>query len=612
MDSGNINEQLNRLLTEFIDINSNRCNQSLPFMVFGSGQPYTLNYNLPDSSSFTVKGFLPVTATKSQFKPVVEPPPVYNPWQTMVAENNSVAIYNAIVQLIAQTTNGSGLMAAFNAGKIFVTTPADFSTTAVINPENLGIIILALQTHVYNYNFTNQTPQGPNGIEPLKVIDGDTSLNYILSLKNRLEDFLFLMNEVYQNLFNNLVPSLSTNASGVVSIVYTYTQAPTPTNTSGINPQLCIMLTFKVTNYLGNYGAGKTVKTLSLLPGEKTNISLKTYRSSETVDSRVDNVLDSFTSKSLDSLEKFLEQENSTTKTKSGGGGLSLSTPVFSLGGGFKSQTTNMSKTINRALTKHVDESQNLRNVEVKTETKSTAKEGEETAIIREIANINKSRVLNFTFRQLNQEYTSVTYVEDAGISFNNGNDKDFDSCTLAEMDDFLNKYLNASEVAGIKNRIIAMLSSFQHYSTNTNVSFIEKITHTLQTLNSAGTALVNYQENGQDVVQTYYAKKKDLFTTVTINSTGATVQVPGIVTQVEKHVLNTDSVIVDALLGQGEALDCYNTQLQQLNVLTEKLSYTEKVQKIEHIRDVVNNADEFHKAYNHKIDQDMLNALAK
>lgn len=41
-------------------------------------------------------------------------------------------------------------------------------------------------------------------------------------------------------------------------------------------------------------------------------------------------------------------------------------------------------------------------------------------------------------------------------------------------------------------------------------------------------------------------------------------ISVPGIITSVQSHILKTDSVIVDALLGQGEALDCYNMRLQE------------------------------------------------
>jgi hypothetical protein len=39
--------------------------------------------------------------------------------------------------------------------------------------------------------------------------------------------------------------------------------------------------------------------------------------------------------------------------------------------------------------------------------------------------------------------------------------------------------------------------------------------------------------------------------------------KVPGSILSATSHILRTDSVIVDAVLGQGEALDCYNIRLQ-------------------------------------------------
>lgn len=37
-------------------------------------------------------------------------------------------------------------------------------------------------------------------------------------------------------------------------------------------------------------------------------------------------------------------------------------------------------------------------------------------------------------------------------------------------------------------------------------------------------------------------------------------------------HILRTDSVIVDSVLGQGEALDCYNQRLQEASAQAAEL----------------------------------------
>ncbi|MBK7958266.1 MAG: hypothetical protein IPK03_09185 [Bacteroidetes bacterium] len=43
-----------------------------------------------------------------------------------------------------------------------------------------------------------------------------------------------------------------------------------------------------------------------------------------------------------------------------------------------------------------------------------------------------------------------------------------------------------------------------------------------------------------------------------------------------------TDSVIVDSLLGQGEALDCYNKEMQQANVEKTMLANLEMEKNID------------------------------
>src|SRR5262249_39844690 len=55
----------------------------------------------------------------------------------------------------------------------------------------------------------------------------------------------------------------------------------------------------------------------------------------------------------------------------------------------------------------------------------------------------------------------------------------------------------------------------------------------------------------------TYYRKRRGL----TDRHEG--ISVPGVILNVDQHILRTESLIADAILGQGEALDCYNMELQ-------------------------------------------------
>ena len=46
--------------------------------------------------------------------------------------------------------------------------------------------------------------------------------------------------------------------------------------------RLILVESYRLSSYLGNYGAGRTLKTFSLLPGEKTKLSIKNYTKTET------------------------------------------------------------------------------------------------------------------------------------------------------------------------------------------------------------------------------------------------------------------------------------------------------------------------------------------
>jgi hypothetical protein len=73
---------------------------------------------------------------------------------------------------------------------------------------------------------------------------------------------------------------------------------------------------------------------------------------------------------------------------------------------------------------------------------------------------------------------------------------------------------------------------------------------------------------NGADVANSGYLRiKRDYVSTYTDPITSTQIAVPGIILNVSKNVLRTEGIIVDALLGQGEALDEYAKNLQELEV---------------------------------------------
>ena len=59
-------------------------------------------------------------------------------------------------------------------------------------------------------------------------------------------------------------------------------------------PAIYLVMKMRMASYLGDYGAGQTLSTFSLLPGEKTVIEIRDYRHDETTQSTSQSVLDSY------------------------------------------------------------------------------------------------------------------------------------------------------------------------------------------------------------------------------------------------------------------------------------------------------------------------------
>ncbi len=356
-------------------------------------------------------------------------------------------------------------------------------------------------------------------------------------------------------------------------------------------PRIFLALHYKMCSFLGDYGAGKTLNTFSLLPGEKTTISIRSFLRNETTVSKSENVLDSFSESSANELQNSIESEfgyqtssdmselidivgtfgyQASAKATVGVATVKAKTSV-SVGAEYStSLNENISEQINNltsAVSNHTSQSNSVREVEVNTETTSTAISEQEETITRILENINKSRVLNFVFRQLLQEYFTITYLNDVHIVYTNGYPESQLVSSIANIDGLLQKVIPApANIAQVKNSIFNYLCNIEDY-TGTKVSFIEKVDE------SVGNCI---DPNFPPLANSYVRKRKDLSQTYN----GKTVN--GIILNVTHRVLRTPAVIVDSLLGQGEALDCYNMKLQNAATIQADLENAKLQQAID------------------------------
>ena len=323
------------------------------------------------------------------------------------------------------------------------------------------------------------------------------------------------------------------------------------------DPHLYLVETLRLTSYLGDYGAGRIVKTFSLLPGEVTTISTKTYRHTESSSKSASSVLDSLTQESAHDLETSLTTEQSDQKSfekadeyyadasASASWGWGSASGKAGTKGSSNATREEAVKNVSNATQKHSASASAKREVEVNTSYEVSEKTGEETSIERQIENINLSRTLNFIFRQMNQEFVTFLHLTDVRIGFFNGDGKSTREVPLSALDRLLDEVVEPTEQAEVRGIILEQLSAVRDH-VGTSVDVTREITV------APGDTYVQFDA---DLATTFEDKQ------------GREYEIPGVLLKVDYLTMRTEGVIVEAMLGNGPALDSYAKSLQDLEV---------------------------------------------
>ena len=323
------------------------------------------------------------------------------------------------------------------------------------------------------------------------------------------------------------------------------------------DPHLYLVETLRLTSYLGDYGAGRIVKTFSLLPGEVTTISVKTYRQTESTSKSASSVLDSLTQESATDLETSLMTEQSDQKSfaktdeyyadvsasaKWGWGSASGKAGVKGSSNATREEAV---KNVSNATQKHSASASAKREVEVNTSYEVSEKAGEEVSIERRIENINLSRTLNFIFRQMNQEFVTFLHLTDIRIGFFNGDGKSTREVPLSALDRLLDEVIKPTKQAEVRGIILEQLSAVRDH---------------------VGNSMDVKREITVAPGDTYLQFNTDLATTFE-DKQGREYEIPGVLLKTDYFTMRTEGVIVEAMLGNGQALDSYAERLQDLEV---------------------------------------------
>lgn len=602
---------------------SSSCSPAQPFVQLGDGtNAPILNYNLPQKTCYHGKAYFPLAIPTSYFAADYLTLPTGNAWEQAEAMNLEQITARLRAELLGSQSplflRGAELLQSRNGLVRFL---AD-EGTQYLAPDP--------KPQIYIQGHDNAR------LGPLDTSGGGRTprprINHLQAIPSLPPDKIvvagYSLAFLAEQVADGRLPELYVDFDRKVKIRF----LPKPT----VFPKLTIVEHYRVCSFLGDYGAGRVLKTFSLLPGESTTISVRSYKDqtssyvkSSTTDTNeytstyyaqdensvstlAENALEGYSNHAASQLQSHIESMNqsqtggvtssTTSVSGSAGGGAQAGFNLFGLfsaqvGGGFQvsgSNTTTQNgyrndlvSNLNSAISASANESSSYRDVQVNSTTGNSQnnsqggagggstsmtvsqeesmliKAGEESSTIRHIQNINYSRVLNFVFRQMLQEYIVLTWLDDVTIQFTTGNPGQHRSVRLSMLESFLLEIIpDATERDEVRKAILLQLCNVTNYQ-GTVTPFAEEVAETFtDCVDGLTIPAINYWRKRATLTDTY-------------TSGGLAITVPGVILSVASHILRTDSVIVDAVLGQGEALDCYNIRLQEAAATAQELQNT-------------------------------------
>lgn len=370
-------------------------------------------------------------------------------------------------------------------------------------------------------------------------------------------------------------------------------------NPSQAAPKIAFVETYRLTTYPGDYGAGKTVQTFSLLPSEETQISIKTWKSSTETFEESASIFDSYTEESANEFEEQVQQESSNTEAvedtmqyyveaeASANWGCGSASVGAGVSGGTNSSREEFSKNVMNAAEKHSQAASTTRETTVNTSTTQSSEEGEESTIVRNIKNLNASRTLNFVFRELIQEFHSIFHLVDVRVAFYNGYGGSLREYALYEIDKLVEEYMNSTIIIdGNTYTTVDYIKSLvlEAYGENKIFDYqgeprqlveeksilVDNDTSTYYTYLRVIPPRKEWDAQSQKYTfygQQEYVTREEKITDGEVTQAKDVRYVDGVILSAKQFTMKTDGVIVESLLGEAAALDDYalNTQVEVL-----------------------------------------------
>ncbi|MGW4758179.1 hypothetical protein [Streptomyces chartreusis] len=344
-------------------------------------------------------------------------------------------------------------------------------------------------------------------------------------------------------------------------------------------PRLALVETWELRSFLGDYGLGRTLQTFSLLPGERTTITVQTWRTEAATRDDATSIFDSsdtaaqsrFTTSVANQTGSAYQDQGgwatSVSTSASGGFNVGLAHAEFEASAGFAANhqeaSQRFSTSVSEAAAEHASQVNNSRRQSINSTSQTNTASGTATTVVRELSNTNLRRVLNFVFRELNQTYRTEVVLKDVKVAFYNGRQGSAEIVPLPDLGRLLRRHIKPDRQEEAARFILALCAE--------RVDADGDIASTLQVgtdpqgityrwnpaaLESDGTLRFDGNPLASDVRWRFAPVGRD---------GGAR---RGVVMHRDTVVLRTDNLVVEALLGQADALDPYASALQALDLL--------------------------------------------
>jgi hypothetical protein len=348
-------------------------------------------------------------------------------------------------------------------------------------------------------------------------------------------------------------------------------------------PTIALVETWELHSFLGDYGLGRTLQTFSLLPGERTTITTNTWRTEAATRDDASSIFDSSDTAAQTRFTSSLAQESGTAFQDQGGWALSVATSASasaswgivsgsaSLSAGFNANhqeaSQRFAKSVSQSASEHGAQVNNSRRQSVESSSTTSTETGAETTTVREISNTNLRRVLNFVFRELNQSYDTYVVLRDIQVAFFNGNAGSAEIVPLSELGRFITRHINLARRSEVARAVLSLCAQRED-------AFGALVT-TLEAGQNPDGVHYDWQPavldaNGElrfpgDVlssdVRFRFSRRDDL----SKDPDGH--KITGVIMDRTNVVLRTDNLVVEALLGQADALDPYAAAVQAVDL---------------------------------------------